>query len=360
MPNYATMPHYASLGGKSACTSLRSQSATLGFWRLDMLRKTLNASILVLLALVLACSGGGGSKESLGRAQHALTCTSYPQWTVKTYSGGDRVQNNGSAYECKPFPYSGWCSQAAYEPGASPYWADAWTKVGDCSGSPGDGGAGGSGTSPNTACDPSVENCCPSTGFTEMVLTSGSDTFSSAQPNLCVRALDGDDTLMVGPGGYIVGGPGRDVINAWGGATVVPGPGADNVSVSGGGTVKVFDTCEVEISEWLEGGGDGTLVTPVPVEQLRSLGVVVDGFSNVVVQQNSCLSSCVTKPNCSSHGVCAEGATAGQVVCKCDPGFSGSDCSTFGLVPTDETTPGSGQTFGTTAAEFSVTDDGQT
>src|SRR6266542_2262031 len=115
------------------CILAADIGVVLFFWRLNMLRQTWNAPILVLLALVLACSGGGGSKESLGRAQQALTCTSYPQWTIKTYSGGDRVQNNGSAYECKPFPYSGWCAQAAYEPGATPYWADAWTKAGDCS-----------------------------------------------------------------------------------------------------------------------------------------------------------------------------------------------------------------------------------
>jgi hypothetical protein len=178
-----------------------------------------------------------------------------------------------------------------------------------------------------TGCDPAVENCCPPTGFTEQVLTAGSDTLSTAQPNQCVRALAGDDVLMVGPHGFVIGGPGNDTINAWDHGTVVPGPGADIVSISSGGTVEIFDLCEVQSGENLFGGGDGTLITPVPLSQLQSAGASVSGFGNVVVQQNSCLSSCVTKPNCSGHGVCAEGATPGAVRCQCDLGFSGPDCT---------------------------------
>ncbi len=51
------------------------------------------------------------------------------------YSGGDQVENNGVRYECKPFPYEGWCNgQAwAYAPGEGMYWTDAWIEVGPCS-----------------------------------------------------------------------------------------------------------------------------------------------------------------------------------------------------------------------------------
>ncbi|WP_157378454.1 trypsin-like serine peptidase [Burkholderia ubonensis] len=44
------------------------------------------------------------------------------------YQGGDVVTNRGQRYECKPFPYSGWCGQApsAYEPGVGYAWTDAW------------------------------------------------------------------------------------------------------------------------------------------------------------------------------------------------------------------------------------------
>ncbi|MGL5757255.1 immunoglobulin-like domain-containing protein [Plesiomonas sp.] len=45
------------------------------------------------------------------------------------YQGGDKVTNNGGIiYECKPFPYSGWCSGASshYAPGTGSNWQDAW------------------------------------------------------------------------------------------------------------------------------------------------------------------------------------------------------------------------------------------
>jgi len=39
-------------------------------------------------------------------------------------------------YECKPYPYSGWCNGAAwaYAPGTGTYWNDAWILKGSCSG----------------------------------------------------------------------------------------------------------------------------------------------------------------------------------------------------------------------------------
>jgi GH18 family chitinase len=51
------------------------------------------------------------------------------------YVAGSKVQNAGSQYQCKPYPYSGWCNGAAwaYGPGTGSYWTDAWTLVGSCS-----------------------------------------------------------------------------------------------------------------------------------------------------------------------------------------------------------------------------------
>lgn len=66
---------------------------------------------------------GGGTTQPGG---------SYPAYKAGTaYKAGDRVSNGGSAYECKPFPYSGWCKGAAwaYAPGTGTAWADAWTKL---------------------------------------------------------------------------------------------------------------------------------------------------------------------------------------------------------------------------------------
>ncbi len=52
----------------------------------------------------------------------------------ESYMGGNRVQNDGSIYSCKPWPYSGWCNgnPNAYAPGTGSHWKDAWIKVGDC------------------------------------------------------------------------------------------------------------------------------------------------------------------------------------------------------------------------------------
>ncbi|WP_313081108.1 PKD domain-containing protein [Atlantibacter sp.] len=54
----------------------------------------------------------------------------YPQ-NISQYKGGTRVKaKDGGIYECKPFPYSGWCKGAAwaYAPGEGLNWKDAWIK----------------------------------------------------------------------------------------------------------------------------------------------------------------------------------------------------------------------------------------
>ncbi|GAA4274812.1 cellulase family glycosylhydrolase [Aquimarina gracilis] len=65
------------------------------------------------------------------------TSCSEPQYVESGgYVAGSVVQNNGNKYECKPYPFSGWCNGAAwaYAPGEGAYWQDAWTLVGECSG----------------------------------------------------------------------------------------------------------------------------------------------------------------------------------------------------------------------------------
>ncbi|CEO39441.1 immunoglobulin-like domain-containing protein [Photobacterium kishitanii] len=48
----------------------------------------------------------------------------------KAYLAGDKVlANDGNIYQCKPWPYTGWCANASYAPGTSQYWADAWDKL---------------------------------------------------------------------------------------------------------------------------------------------------------------------------------------------------------------------------------------
>ena len=50
------------------------------------------------------------------------------------YAPGERVSNAGLVYECNAAPLNLHCGQGGYEPGASLYWAQAWTLVGSCSG----------------------------------------------------------------------------------------------------------------------------------------------------------------------------------------------------------------------------------
>jgi len=61
-------------------------------------------------------------------------CANIPQYsTSATYVDGSQVQNVGNYYQCKPYPYTGWCNISAYEPGTTAYWQDAWILLGSCS-----------------------------------------------------------------------------------------------------------------------------------------------------------------------------------------------------------------------------------
>lgn len=62
---------------------------------------------------------------------------SYPQYVENGgYVAGSIVKNGGNSYECKPYPYSGWCNGGAwaYAPGTGAYWQDAWILKGACAG----------------------------------------------------------------------------------------------------------------------------------------------------------------------------------------------------------------------------------
>ncbi|MBT1690180.1 glycosyl hydrolase family 18 protein [Dawidia soli] len=62
-------------------------------------------------------------------------CGGVPQYVENGgYVAGSIVQNQGSQYECKPYPFSGWCNGAswAYAPGTGTYWTDAWVLKGSC------------------------------------------------------------------------------------------------------------------------------------------------------------------------------------------------------------------------------------
>lgn len=62
-------------------------------------------------------------------------CASTPQYVENGgYAAGSVVKNAGGQYECKGYPYSGWCNGAAwaYAPGTGTYWADAWIFKASC------------------------------------------------------------------------------------------------------------------------------------------------------------------------------------------------------------------------------------
>ncbi len=64
-----------------------------------------------------------------------------PEWSSSdVYNAADLVSNHNKVYQCKPYPFSGWCND--YEPGVqsalpgsggvSIPWRDAWVEKGDC------------------------------------------------------------------------------------------------------------------------------------------------------------------------------------------------------------------------------------
>lgn len=78
--------------------------------------------------------------EVYGNVHYADTftndaCISIPDYTVNGgYSAGSTVKAGGRKYECKPYPYTGWCNgdSWAYAPGSGLYWSEAWLDKGTC------------------------------------------------------------------------------------------------------------------------------------------------------------------------------------------------------------------------------------
>jgi hypothetical protein len=90
------------------------------------------AGALAVLALMAACSAPPMERETSAE-EPVVACAAVPAYKVGAYTGGDRVQNRAQVYECKPYPFSGWCGIGGpYEPGVGANWKDAWTLVGAC------------------------------------------------------------------------------------------------------------------------------------------------------------------------------------------------------------------------------------
>ena len=124
------------------------------------MRKTpINVAKFAVLGLgawtQMACGAAPGSTDAGQGDTQQVTATLAAcgaQYTVKSYNPGDVVQNNGTNYQCKPYPFSGWCGiSGAYEPGVGFAWQDAWTSLGACGGSSSGGtSTSGGGTSTTT------------------------------------------------------------------------------------------------------------------------------------------------------------------------------------------------------------------
>ncbi|HTA93960.1 MAG TPA: glycoside hydrolase family 19 protein [Polyangiaceae bacterium] len=99
------------------------------------LRSACRASLVfVSLALLGACGARGGD-EPTSELNSSLdtSCTPAAYVAGTAYIAGARVANGGSVYECKPYPYTGWCSIGGpYAPGSGADWQDAWTLVTSC------------------------------------------------------------------------------------------------------------------------------------------------------------------------------------------------------------------------------------
>lgn len=114
------------------------------------MHRTLLAAALTLS--FLGCASPSGDDATEYGAQGA-SCTPYVAGT--RYAAGALVTAGGKGYECKPWPYSGWCSLGgAYAPGAGFAWRDAWSETAACGSSSSSGGSGGTGSSGATTPKP--------------------------------------------------------------------------------------------------------------------------------------------------------------------------------------------------------------
>jgi hypothetical protein len=70
------------------------------------------------------------------RDASAASCTNVPDWKPGfLYEPGATVAHTTPRrkFKCRPWPNSGWCSSAQYEPnGPKGYWPDAWIDEGVC------------------------------------------------------------------------------------------------------------------------------------------------------------------------------------------------------------------------------------
>jgi hypothetical protein len=65
----------------------------------------------------------------------APSCNNLPAWRAGfQYQPGADITHltPRQRFECRPMPYSPWCSLDVYEPGRNRHWPDAWIDRGRC------------------------------------------------------------------------------------------------------------------------------------------------------------------------------------------------------------------------------------
>ncbi|KAL7533733.1 hypothetical protein ACHAWF_004605, partial [Thalassiosira exigua] len=79
----------------------------------------------------VAMATGSPSEPSLPSLPECAT-----PYEARRYQGGETASRDGKNYECKSYPYNGWCGARTYEPGGEGWWEVAWTLLEECRLSP--------------------------------------------------------------------------------------------------------------------------------------------------------------------------------------------------------------------------------
>lgn len=92
---------------------------------------SVDVNVLGVYDLVYRVTDSANQTTTAHRTVIVSDGSSYPPYeSGKTYEAGDIVTgSDGNLYQCKPWPYTGWCSNPSYAPGETVYWSDAWDKL---------------------------------------------------------------------------------------------------------------------------------------------------------------------------------------------------------------------------------------
>ncbi|PIB12355.1 chitinase [Vibrio rotiferianus CAIM 577 = LMG 21460] len=92
---------------------------------------SVGVNVLGVYDLVYRVTDSANQTTTTQRSVIVSDGSSYPPYeSGKTYEAGDIVTgSDGNLYQCKPWPYTGWCSNPSYAPGETVYWSDAWDKL---------------------------------------------------------------------------------------------------------------------------------------------------------------------------------------------------------------------------------------